>query len=136
MSLTNVTQVKSIESELDTGLAIEALRRFNDAVAALPADTWRARLRPVFNELAHDLETFNPAFTAVLFKVCIVHIIYLYMSVLPLVMMRTLRKKKALKKHARPSLLSYPSSTPSHILLMYTSLHCHEHTFSPIIRSK
>ena len=29
-----------------------------------------SKLRPVMNELAYNLESFNPAFTAVLLKVC------------------------------------------------------------------
>ena len=62
-------RVEALESELDRGQAVPALRRFNDNLAKLDPSTWRATLRPVFNELAHDLETFNPAFTATVLKV-------------------------------------------------------------------
>jgi hypothetical protein len=62
-------QVKSLEAELDNGLSVRALRRFNDNVAKLDASTWQPKLKSVFNELAHDLETFNPAFTATVLKV-------------------------------------------------------------------
>ncbi|KAI7842404.1 hypothetical protein COHA_004043 [Chlorella ohadii] len=61
--------VRALEAELDNGAAIAALRRFNDNLAALPADSWEAKLRPVMHELAYNLESFNPAFTAVLLKV-------------------------------------------------------------------
>jgi hypothetical protein len=61
--------VRALESELDNGAAVAALRRFNDNLAALPADSWEAKLRPVMHELAYNLESFNPAFTAVLLKV-------------------------------------------------------------------
>ena len=89
-------RVQSLEAELDSGASVKALRRFNDNIAKLDKDTWAAKLRPgacrrrahataptsdshstsqhgclpaVFNELAHNLETFNPAFTAVVLKV-------------------------------------------------------------------
>lgn len=120
-----------LQAELDNGAAVAALRRFNDNLAALPADSWgaststaglvhavdcragcrqaaraltqgavrrppapalflfarhavdrtrvpparlpgaaaEAKLRPVMHELAYNLESFNPAFTAVLLKV-------------------------------------------------------------------
>jgi hypothetical protein len=58
-----------LESELDHGSSIAALRRFNAALRALPAASWEARLAPVMAELAYNLESFNPAFTAVLLKV-------------------------------------------------------------------
>ncbi|KAI3438417.1 hypothetical protein D9Q98_000848 [Chlorella vulgaris] len=61
--------VRSLESELDNGASIAALRRFNDLLAGLPADCWEARLRPVMTELAYNLESFNPAFTSVLLRV-------------------------------------------------------------------
>ncbi|CAG9463340.1 unnamed protein product [Pedinophyceae sp. YPF-701] len=63
------TKVRSLEAELDVGHSVKALRRFNDNLAKLDASNWQQRLRPVFNELAHNLETFNPAFTAVVLKV-------------------------------------------------------------------
>ncbi|GFH25136.1 uncharacterized protein HaLaN_23050, partial [Haematococcus lacustris] len=50
--------------KLDQGASIAALRRFNDALRALPADRWEALLRPVFAELTFNLESFNPAFTS------------------------------------------------------------------------
>uniref|UniRef100_A0A7S0WIL9 Uncharacterized protein n=1 Tax=Chlamydomonas leiostraca TaxID=1034604 RepID=A0A7S0WIL9_9CHLO len=62
-------QVVSLEAELDQGASVAALRRFNDALRALPADRWAAVLRPVFNELCFNLESFNPAFTSCLLMV-------------------------------------------------------------------
>ncbi|KAK9823224.1 hypothetical protein WJX72_001167 [[Myrmecia] bisecta] len=61
--------VKSLEAELDSGLSLPALRRFSTNLESLPADQWEAKLRPVMHELAYNLESFNPAFTAVLLKV-------------------------------------------------------------------
>jgi len=55
--------------ELLQGRAISALRRFSDALEALPADGWEARLRPCFAEMALNLESFNPVFTACLLQV-------------------------------------------------------------------
>jgi len=60
--------IRSLERELDGGASVAALREFNDALAALPAPGLHARMRPVWNELAHNLETFNPVFTAVMLK--------------------------------------------------------------------
>ncbi|CAK0787163.1 hypothetical protein CVIRNUC_010379 [Coccomyxa viridis] len=67
----NITQeaVQSLEACLDGGESIKALRRFNRLLANLPADSWEPRLRAVMAELAYNLESFNPAFTAVLLKV-------------------------------------------------------------------
>lgn len=61
--------VESLEAELDQGESIKALRRFNDNLRNLPADKWEQLLRPVFNELCYNLESFNPAFTACLLQV-------------------------------------------------------------------
>ncbi|EFN57629.1 expressed protein [Chlorella variabilis] len=61
--------VRALEAELDNGASIAALRRFNDLLANLPAGSWEAALRPVMCELAYNLESFNPAFTAVLLRV-------------------------------------------------------------------
>lgn len=58
-----------MQSELDNGASIAALRRFNAALASLDASTWESKLRPVMTELAYNLESFNPAFTAVLLAV-------------------------------------------------------------------
>lgn len=62
-------QVVSLEAELDQGASIAALRRFNDNLRNIPADRWEAVLRPVFNELTYNLESFNPAFTTCLLMV-------------------------------------------------------------------
>ncbi|KAG2482514.1 hypothetical protein HYH03_018559 [Edaphochlamys debaryana] len=62
-------QVQSLEAELDQGASMAALRRFNDNLRAVPADRWEAVLRPVFNELTFNLESFNPAFTHCLLMV-------------------------------------------------------------------
>lgn len=61
--------IRSLEAELDHGASIAALRRFNDNLAKLDASSWEAKLRPVMNELAFNLESFNPAFTAVLLRI-------------------------------------------------------------------
>lgn len=55
--------------ELLQGRAMPALQRFSDALEALPADGWEARLRPCFAEMALNLESFNPVFTACLLQV-------------------------------------------------------------------
>ncbi|KXZ50812.1 hypothetical protein GPECTOR_15g498 [Gonium pectorale] len=62
-------QVEALEAELDQGASIAALRRFNDALRNIPADRWESVLRPVFNELCFNLESFNPAFTSCLLMV-------------------------------------------------------------------
>jgi hypothetical protein len=61
--------IKELESVLDSGASVAALRRFNDLLAALPAETWEEKLAPVMNELAYNLESFNPAFAAVVLRV-------------------------------------------------------------------
>ena len=58
-----------VQSVLDHGASVAALRRFNTLLAGLPADSWEEKLAPVMNELAYNLESFNPAFTAVLLRV-------------------------------------------------------------------
>lgn len=58
-----------MQSELDNGAGVAALRRFNGNLASLPETSWEAKLAPVMNELAYNLESFNPAFTAVLLRV-------------------------------------------------------------------
>eukprot|EP00775_Hariotina_reticulata_P005565 gene5565-5802_t len=68
-SLVTVEEVRALEADLDKGAGIEALRRFNQALRAVPADTWEGVLRPVFNELCFNLESFNPAFAACLLQV-------------------------------------------------------------------
>ncbi|GLI66723.1 hypothetical protein VaNZ11_010662 [Volvox africanus] len=62
-------QVEALEAELDQGASVAALRRFNDNLRNIPADRWEAVLRPVFNELCFNLESFNPAFTSCLLMV-------------------------------------------------------------------
>lgn len=58
-----------MQSELDNGAGVAALRRFNGHLASLPETSWETKLAPVMNELAYNLESFNPAFTAVLLRV-------------------------------------------------------------------
>ena len=58
-----------MEATLDAGAAVPQLARFSSALAALPADSWHTRLAPVMHTLAHNLETFNPAFAAVVLAV-------------------------------------------------------------------
>eukprot|EP00879_Flechtneria_rotunda_P003579 GHRR01003813.1.p1 GENE.GHRR01003813.1~~GHRR01003813.1.p1 ORF type:complete len:332 (+),score=102.30 GHRR01003813.1:155-1150(+) len=67
--LITAEEVRGLEAELDAGSGIEALRRFNKALRAVPADKWESVLRPVFNELCFTLESFNPAFAACLLQV-------------------------------------------------------------------
>jgi hypothetical protein len=38
--LITVEQVRGLEAELDSGAGIAALRRFNDALRAIPEDKW------------------------------------------------------------------------------------------------
>jgi hypothetical protein len=59
----------SLQAELDNGASIAALRRFNNNLRDLEPSNWEAKLRPVMAELAYNLESFNPAFTAVLLAV-------------------------------------------------------------------
>jgi hypothetical protein len=68
-ALITTESIKSLESVLDNGASVAALRRFNTLLAGLPADSWEEKLAPVMNELAYNLESFNPAFTAVLLRV-------------------------------------------------------------------
>lgn len=59
----------ALEAELDAGEGVAALRRFNDALRAVPSDRWRSALDPLFNELCFNLESFNPAFAACVLQV-------------------------------------------------------------------
>ncbi len=55
---------------LDSGEGIAALRRFNDALDHLSQqEDWEALMEPVWAEMAFNLESFNPIFTACLLKV-------------------------------------------------------------------
>jgi hypothetical protein len=67
--LISTDTIKELESVLDNGASVAALRRFNDLLAALPAESWEMKLAPVMNELAYNLESFNPAFAAVVLRV-------------------------------------------------------------------
>jgi len=62
--------IRNLERELDYGSSIPAAKRFFDAVAALPRDALRAdgAMRRVWSELARQLESFNPIFTATILK--------------------------------------------------------------------
>jgi hypothetical protein len=68
-ALVTTDKIRELESVLDNGASVAALRRFNDLLAALPADSWQEKLGPVMNELAYNLESFNPAFAAVVLRV-------------------------------------------------------------------
>ena len=68
-ALITTDAIKELESVLDNGASVAALRRFNDLLAALPAESWEEKLEPVMNELAYNLESFNPAFAAVVLRV-------------------------------------------------------------------
>ena len=55
---------------LDSGEGIKALRRFNDALDCLSGNpSWERSLEPVWAEMAYNLESFNPIFTACMLKV-------------------------------------------------------------------
>ena len=55
---------------LDSGVGVKALRRFNDALDRLSkSEDWESILEPVWAEMAFNLESFNPVFTACLLKV-------------------------------------------------------------------
>jgi len=58
-----------MEARLDDGPGVQALRRFNAALRGLSPSNWEARLGPVMLALAHNLESFNPAFAATLLAV-------------------------------------------------------------------
>jgi hypothetical protein len=57
------------KEELLNGQSVRALRRFADAMEALPAKGWESRMRPAFAEMALNLESFNPIFTACVLQV-------------------------------------------------------------------
>jgi len=48
---------------------VKALRRFNDALEGLSAEDLETKMWRVWNEMAYNLESFNPVFTACLLKV-------------------------------------------------------------------
>lgn len=55
---------------LDSGEGMKALRRFNDALDSLAwREDWESALEPVWAEMAYNLESFNPVFTACMLKV-------------------------------------------------------------------
>lgn len=57
------------QSDMHMGVAIPSLYRFNDALLSLTEENWQVRLQPVLAELCFNLESFNPAFAAVLLRV-------------------------------------------------------------------
>jgi len=61
--------IEDLEKELDMGVSVKALRRFNDMLENITEDVWEVRMWRVWNEFAHNLETFNPVFTACMLKV-------------------------------------------------------------------
>lgn len=65
--------IVSLERELDQGASLSALRRFNDNIRALSKsenkDEWHGKLQRVMHLLAHNLESFNPAFAACVLQV-------------------------------------------------------------------
>ena len=62
--------IVSLERELDQGASLQALRRFNDNLRALSSDAeWHSKLKKVMHLLAHNLESFNPAFSACVLQV-------------------------------------------------------------------
>jgi hypothetical protein len=61
--------VLTMQAEMHSGAAIPSLVRFNEALLSLTEDNWQPRLKPVLAELCYNLESFNPAFAAVLLTV-------------------------------------------------------------------
>jgi len=61
--------IQELEKELDFGESVKALRRFNDALENVSPEVFETRMWRVWNELAYNLESFNPVFTACLLKV-------------------------------------------------------------------
>lgn len=61
--------IQSLEAELDAGESVKALRRFNDLLEGLSAEQLDTQMWRVWNEMAYNLESFNPVFTACLLKV-------------------------------------------------------------------
>lgn len=61
--------IVALEKELDNGVSVKALRRFNDLLENMTEEMWDNRMWKVWSELAHNLETFNPVFTACMLKV-------------------------------------------------------------------
>eukprot|EP00803_Ostreobium_quekettii_P000489 evm.model.scf_238EXC.1 EVM.evm.TU.scf_238EXC.1 scf_238EXC:2099-7356(+) len=59
----------SLEAQLAGGEGVAALRRFNAALCKLTPEDWEEKLQPIFNEWCYNLESFNPAFAAVVLKV-------------------------------------------------------------------
>lgn len=57
------------KEELLNGQAVKALRRFSDAMERLPNVGWESRMKAAFREMALNLESFNPVFTACLLQV-------------------------------------------------------------------
>jgi hypothetical protein len=51
------------------GESVKALRRFNDLLEGLSAEQLDTQMWRVWNEMAFNLESFNPVFTACLLKV-------------------------------------------------------------------
>lgn len=67
--LSEASLIMMEKEELLNGQAVRALRRFSDAMEALPAKGWESRMRPAFAEMAVNLESFNPVFTACVLQV-------------------------------------------------------------------
>uniref|UniRef100_A0A7S0GZG2 Uncharacterized protein n=1 Tax=Amorphochlora amoebiformis TaxID=1561963 RepID=A0A7S0GZG2_9EUKA len=61
--------VQLLEKELDQGHSIDALKSFNGALSNLSKEEFGRKMGPVFAEMAHNLESFNPVFTACMLKV-------------------------------------------------------------------
>lgn len=61
--------IQELEAELDNGESVKALRRFNNTLEGLSSKEFETRMEGVWNELAYNLESFNPVFTACLLKV-------------------------------------------------------------------
>lgn len=58
-----------VQEGMHSGAAIPSLVRFNKALLALDENDWQDRLKPVLSELCFNLESFNPAFAAVILRV-------------------------------------------------------------------
>lgn len=58
-----------LEQGLSKGEGIRALVDFNNSLRSLNSENWESKLKEVFREWCFNLESFNPAFAAVLLQV-------------------------------------------------------------------
>eukprot|EP00210_Caulerpa_lentillifera_P000454 g437.t2 len=63
------SDVLLLEQQLSKGEGIRSLVNFNNALRSLTTSNWESKLNEVFREWCFNLESFNPAFAAVLLQV-------------------------------------------------------------------